>query len=300
MLNTIFSLGSSALMNYQTALNVHSGNAANLGVEGYVRRTVEFESDNLALTQSPGYGLGVSIQSIRRNLNQYLERQYISQASDASYWESVQESLAQLESLFNDSDEVGLGSALDSFFESFVELTAGPSDSALRSQALNSAEQLALMLRTLDRDLESISESIEAAMADQVYQVNGLLQEIAELNRDVVTQPDNSSLLDQRALLTSELAGLIDISTSYDDNGQLRILTKEGQTLVDGNQAYSLRLDGPKCVADLGPGSTFDGQAYFEGESSHELTLEIVSGGDASGGAGAALFKVSLDGERPF
>lgn len=300
MLNTILSLGESALSNFQAALNIHSGNLANLGVEGYARRTVNMQTDDLSLTREPTYGAGVTIQSITRNLNAFIERQYVSQIADTSYWESVQESLSGLDTLFNDVDGVGVSSALDALFDSFVELTAGASDSAVRSQTLEAAEQLALMLNTLTEDLDSLTSSLDSAISDQVNAVNSLLTSIAELNKNVASQPDNLALLDRRDQQIKELAQLIDITIIEDDNGQVRVLTKEGQSLVNGDRAYSLRLDGPKSVAALSPGSAFDGQIYFEGDSSHELTLEFISSGDCVGGATAATFKISLDGGKTY
>jgi len=304
MLNTIFSIGASALSNYQVALNVHSGNVANMSTEGYVRRTTIFETDDLALTGTSGYGMGTSIQSIRRNLDSYLERQYLSVSSESSKWDAISSNLDGIEELFNDVDGVGISSALDDFFTSLSDLTSGPADSALRSQVIENASQLASMLASISDSLDSQVESLDAQISSQVDDANALMQDLADLNKYITAQPDNSALLDKRDQTLRDLAEIIDINVIDGDNNTVKVLTAEGQTLVDGEYAYELRLDAAKATSALTTGSTFDGAIYFEGSSSEEFTISCVSAGavdtGASGAGALATFKVSLDGGKSW
>lgn len=310
MLNTIFSIGASALSNYQVALNVHGGNVANMATEGYVRRTVVFETDDLALTQNSGYGMGTSIQSIRRNLDSYLERQYLETSSESSEWGTIATNLKGIEELFNDVNGVGISSALDDFLTSLSDLTnpsgmgSNASISALRSQVIANAGQLAEMLKSISDSLDSQVESLDEKIANQVEQANTLMQDLADLNKYISSQPENSALLDRRDQTLRDLATIIDINVINGENGKVTVLTAEGQTLVDGEYAYELRLDAPKTTTALAKGSSFDGGIYFEGASSEEFTISCVSGGavdtGASGAGALATFKVSLDGGRTW
>ncbi len=50
----------------------------------------------------------------------------------------------------------------------------------------------------------------------------------------------------------------------------------------------------------LVPGSPFKDEVHFSGQSGEELTIQVVSDGNASGAAPAAQFKVSRDGGKTW
>jgi len=306
MLNTILNIGSSALSNFQVALNVTGSNVANVDTDGYCRRTVTFETDDLALSGNSGYGMGVSIQSITRNLNAYLEAQYLESSSESASWNAIADNLSGIESLFNDVDGVGVSSALDDFLTSLSELSTSTtaSNAAFRSQVISDAEQLAEMLSGIYESLNTQVDTLNASIENQVEAANSIMQDLALINSYVASQPGNSSLFDQRDQLLRELGTIIDIKVIEGSNGQVTVLTKEGQTLVDGENAYELRVEGPRSYSNLTSSSTFDGEVYFSGESGDEFTIECVTGGGINTGASSAgalaTFKVSLDGGKTW
>jgi len=297
MLNNLLTIGQSALSNFQVALNVSGGNIANASTDGYVRRTVNFQEDSYS---SGKVGVGASIQSIVRNLDAFLERRYLTQTSVSSYYDTINTNLTQIESLFNSTSDYGISASLDTFMTSLESLSAGASNASVRQEAITSAEALAEMLNSMDDSLDSIVSSVNSSIASQVDAVNSLVKQIAALNKSVAQSTNASGLLDQRDQLLRELSGYIDINVITQDDGQVRVLTGEGQALVDGTSTYSLKLEGPKSTAALTADSGFDGQIYFDGASANELTIKFVTGGDTSGGAGAATFQVSLDGGKTW
>ncbi|MFP5220851.1 MAG: flagellar hook-associated protein FlgK [Acidobacteriota bacterium] len=297
MLNNLLTIGQSALSNFQVALNVHGGNIANASTPGYVRRTVDFATDG---TTTGKIGVGANIQGIVRELDAFLERRYLTQSSTTSYYNTIASNLSQVESLFNSSSDSGISAALDDFMTSLENLSATASNAAVRTEAIETARSLTEMLASLDDSLDSITKSLDASIDSQVRSVNSLTKQIAALNKSIAGSSESSGLLDQRDQLLRDLAGYVDINVITQEDGQVRVMTGEGQSLVDGASSYTLRMEGPKAVASLGADSGFDGKLYFEGASSNELTVRFVSGGDTSGGAGAATYQVSLDGGKTW
>ncbi len=297
MLNNLLTIGQSALSNYQVALNVHGGNIANASTTGYARRTVNFTED---VSSSSALGVGADISSIVRNLNAFLERRCLTQSSVSSYYDTVNSNLSQVESLFNSTSTTGISASLDDFMTSLDSLSASASNASVRTQTVEKGSSFAEMLNTLDDSLNSITQSLDSTIESQVKTINGLVKQVASLNSSVGGSSDASSLFDQRDELLRELAKYVDIQVINQDDGQVRVLTGEGQSLVDGASAYSLQVEGPKTVAALSADSGFDGKLYFDGTSSNEMTVSFISDGDTSGGAGAATFKVSLDGGKTW
>ena len=293
MLNNLLSIGKTALSNFQVALSVTGGNVTNASTTGYSRRTVDFATDGVSVN---GVGCGSTIQAIIRQFDAFLERRCLEQSSTSSCQSVISSNLAQVEELFNSTDSSGVSSTLDSFLTSLESLSSTASNASVRTEVIESATSLAEMLNSLQDSLDSEITSVNSFISSQVDTVNGLLKQLAAFNKVASSTTSTSGLLDQRDELVRELATYIDIDVITEDDGQLKILTGEGQTLVDGDSAYSFKVEGPKCTAALSGDSGFDGKLYFSGGSSNELLVKFTSGGDCSGGASAATYQVSLDG----
>jgi len=297
MSNSLLSVGQAALNNFQVALNVHGSNLANSSTEGYSRRGVNFATQDQGAAR---LGLGARIQSIVRSFDAFLERRYLEQNPSAARYDTIKSNLQQVQTLFNSANGMGVSDCLDNYMASLERLSAQASNAAVRNQALADASSLAELLRTMRVSLDSKTEELNQAVAEQVTAVNSLLGQLADVNKAIAQTTEDSAVRDRRDQLLRELSGYIDVRATFADNGQVRLCTAQGQSLVDGESAYSFVLTGPHAQPSLSAGSGFDGRLYFEGASASELTLKFLSGGDASGGATAARFQVSLDGGRTW
>ncbi|EMG36360.1 flagellar hook-associated protein FlgK [Desulfocurvibacter africanus PCS] len=300
MISNLFSIGANALLNYQTAINVNGNNVANAEAAGYSRRTVDFATRTTTDKYYGQVGTGSIIEAIRRNYNTYIEDQYLGQSADTNYWSTVTSNCTAIESLFVQVEDDSLASVLDSLWTGFEGVSSDPGGTASRTELLGMAETLTGMLNDLYADMRSEEERMNAEIRDQVNEVNDLLGQIAEVNKSLVAHPENTGLQDKRSTLLTDLAEYVDIRTIEQADGQITVQTLEGQTLVDGSKAYSFTVQGPQATASLTPTSGFDGAIYFEGTSSNELQIEFLTSGDTSGGAGAATFKVSMDGGKTW
>ena len=300
MLNLIMNIGAGALRNAQSAISVCSDNVANASTDGYSRRTVDTVTSDSIYVSSLSLGTGADIETITRQMDRFVERQWLTANSDVSYWNSRTESLYSVESLFDEDDSYGLSTALGDFWSSINGLTEYPDSSASREELLASAQTLASTLSTLNAGLDESLLALEDAMADAVEEANTLIQGIAEVNGEIIGKEDDPVLADQRDQLIRELSSIVDVSVQYNENGSVTVLTAEGQTLVDGTLGRYFGLEPAGAEAVLTPDSAFDGQVYFEGDHNGELVVEFTSSGLADGSATAATYRVSLDGGQTW
>lgn len=311
--NSILDVGRTGLNAAQAGISVTSQNIANVDTEGYSRRTVRFE-EAYNIDYRPGQvGTGVWAAEIQRHFDQYVETQYYNQATMRDRWESLYTNLQGTESLFNESTGYGISGTITKFFNSWQDLTQEPEDSGRRTEILETTRTLISTLSQADTDLVLMQQQADLAITQQVGEVNDLLGQIADLNQQIRVHTSDANnanqLLDSRSQLVRKLAGYMDINYIDKGNGNLTITTKAGQTLVDNEQAFTLSYDAPSAMNALMGNSTFGdpvagdaslgGTVYFEGNDNVEYTLEIVdngSGMNVASGAGAASFRVSVDG----
>ena len=298
--NSILDIARTALFASQAAIQVTSDNVANVNTAGYSRRSLRLV-ESYSIDYSPGQiGTGVRAKEVVRHFDQYIESQYYLQASLRDRWNSLYSSLQSMESLVNESQGYGLSSSLSAFFTAWGDLTQRPDDAGTRSALLGDTETLVGSLRQMDAQMEAMSQDVDEQITQQVDAANDLIQEIADLNKqlqlhDIPGSNNANSLYDQRGLLVRQLGEIIDINTIDNGSGELTVTTRSGQTLVDGAVAFSLSFEAPQTQKSLTPSSLFDGDVYYSGSDSHEYTIKVVSGGMVSNGSGAAQFKVSLD-----
>ncbi|MBZ2172225.1 flagellar hook-associated protein FlgK [Nitratidesulfovibrio sp. SRB-5] len=301
-LNSIFNIGASALSNAQVGISVTSNNLANADVTGYSRQTVQYTTGPTVSSGSYTYGSGAEVAEITRHFSYTVESQYLSYSSDASMWETITSALSSIETLFDDSDDEGydLSTALDAFWTSLDALAADPESEAARTELTGYAETLTALINSTSDSLEAVQTSLNTQIEQQVDDINDLLNTLADLNSQLASDPENATLLDSQATTLRDLATYLDLSVVYNSDGQVTVYTGEGQTLVQGGNTCKLAYEGPQATQSLTSASTFDGQIYFEGESSHEIALEFVTSGSADGTASAATYKVSLDGGKTW
>jgi len=300
-LASIMDTGKLALGAAQTAIAVTSENIANVDTDGYSRRTVNFAEAYTIDSSGKTIGTGVWAENVQRSYNQYIENQYYDQATQRDRWENLYTNLSNTESLFNESSGYGLSNTLESFFSSWKDLTQATSDPSSRNTVLTKSQTLISTLKSMYTDLNTQSQQADSAITQQVGEVNDILKQIATLNKQISsTSADTNSLQDSRSALVRSLSSYMDINYIDNSDGSITLTTQAGQTLVSGADSFNLSYDGPQATSALTANSGFDGQIYFGGSDTQEYTLQVVQGGNVSSGAGAAKFRVSVDGGKTW
>lgn len=226
----------------QSSLALVSGNVANAGTAGYVRKTV-----NQVSVAGSGTGIGVRVSAIQRELDLYVQRQLRVENSGASYATTRAQFYNRLQSIYG---EPGSDSSLETVFNNFNNslqaLSSSPDDTAARASVVSTAQLLTQQLNGMTNSIQNLRGDAELGISDAVSQANDAMKHIAELNAQLAGRytADASSvtLLDQRDVYIDKLSKLMDINVINADHNQVAIYTNSGVQLV-GTEASVLSFD---------------------------------------------------------
>ena len=124
-------------------------------------------------------------------------------------------------------------------FTTADQLTSDPSNRTLRSQFLQSADDVASGFRTAANQLDKMGEGIEGAAASGVDQFNSNLNALEQINIGLrKARPgstNEASLLDERDRLLDKLSSQAGVSATFDNNGAVTLRAAgSGDLLVGG------------------------------------------------------------------
>lgn len=300
MLKNIYSIGGSLMFNAQSAVSVHGQNMANASTPGYRRRTVEMRSNPYIQFGNNDFGTGVDIDRLRRHFDEYLAQQQQEKGGENAMWQAIKGNLAPLDAMFKDSGTKGLTKGLTDFWNQWQTVSEHPGQDAARTGLLGKTKSLLNLLQNKRADMDRQMEMMDKAIAQETNKVNTLMEQLAEVNRQIVGNSAGGELADQRDRIIEQMAAIVPVKSILRENGQATVSLVGGQTLVDGVSSYQFKFEGPKTVRELIDGSTFTDTVHYKGNSRSELTIECVTSGSANGGAGAATFRVSRDGGKTW
>lgn len=300
----LFNIGTSALNASQSNIAVTGNNIANVNTPGYSRQYVRLEEAYTLDGRPGGKGQGVNAVEVMRRFNKFLERAYLDKFSTTSRWNAQYESLSSVENIFNEANRKGVSSSMVAFFKGWQDLALRPNDPATRQSLISYADSMALLMRQTTENIDQVRQQMDLSIREDVVKVNDLVKTIADLNKQITmhTQPGVSNpnnLLDQRDLAVRKLAECVDVSVIEGGNGEFTVQLKNGMPLVQGSQSFELTLQGPQAESNKIIGSNYKGEIQFDGQDSHEYTVEMITGGDV-GDTPPPSFRVSLDGGKTW
>ncbi|HRP64053.1 MAG TPA: flagellar hook-associated protein FlgK [Phycisphaerales bacterium] len=273
-INSALHIGRTALLTSQTALQVAGDNMANAATRGFHRRTIHLApSQGHHLGAGQFIGQGVSLKSIRREIDGALQIRYRAAISreHASYVD--QQFLTAMETLQNELTDNDVSTMLSSFFNSFSELANSPSDNAVRGVVIQKGQSLATRLAAMRNDYNTVLTQINQSLDVSVTKVNDILGQVTQLNTQIAAAESSggggaASLRDHRDLLLDELAQYLDITVVEQPNGAADVLVgsipivlggesrgiKIQSDMVNGKAVLSLRVaaDGTHLSANAG------------------------------------------------
>lgn len=279
----LLNIGITGLLAYQRSLDTISHNIANVNTEGYSRQTTELASTRPESFGSGFVGTGVSVASIERAYDAYIESSVRSTTSTQAEFEAYQSLASQLDNVLADSD-AGLNATLQRFFNVVQDVADSPADLSARQVMLNEGQQLSDKFNELSSWIENVRVNANSQITTGVNEINRITQTLGNLNETIVIeqgrsggQPPND-LLDQRDALILELSNYVSVTTISQNDGATNILIGKGQPLVIGSQSTQL-------VTYVEPGGDPNqiGIAATSGGGTQVPITEQMSGGIVGG-----------------
>jgi flagellar hook-associated protein 1 FlgK len=244
-IGSILSVARSALTAHQAAIGVISHNLANATTEGYSRQRAEVVAGRPLMTANGAVGTGVFVYDVARLREGLLDGGFRDETSGASYWGRRSALLDQVQSLHGDVNTKGLNTALDTFWNSWSDLTNDPGDSTARTLVRQAGEQVVQQIRRLSQGMDSIAGTMTAQLGYEVQEVNRYTSEIAALNRRIVAAESGGStapdLRDARDLAIDRLAGMASIQVVERANGTTAV-NIGGISIVDGDDSVPIQI----------------------------------------------------------
>jgi flagellar hook-associated protein 1 len=255
-LNATLNIGVQALDAAQAALDATSNNIANVNTPGYTEEVAQLSEDPLNQSGNDITGGGITMDGIQSVQDELLNLQIQQQTSSQSSANTESASLQQIQTYFTPTG-TDIASALTTFSNSLVALSASPTSTATQQSVLSAGQDLAQAFNTTANGLTSAQSSANGLVTTSVAQINALAQQIAQLNGQIEqltnSGQNDSSAEDQLNASVQQLSGLTGISVTQSKSGDT-IMTGNGTPLVMGNQSFTLQTttgsDGFQQVLD--------------------------------------------------
>ncbi|WP_416147312.1 flagellar hook-associated protein FlgK [Salipaludibacillus sp. HK11] len=250
MLSTFHGLETSrrALSTHQAALHTTGHNIANANTPGYSRQRVNFTQTEAF--PNPGFnqpgipgqlGTGVKAGEIQRVREAFLDMQFRAEHNKSAYWDARRTSLEKIEDIMNEPTEDGLANTMDRFWQSLQDLAANPEDSGTRSVVRERGIAIAETFNYSYNSLEAIQRDHKEQIGVQEKQINSLLTQIDNLNKQIASvEPHGmlpNDLYDQRDMLVDELSQFVNIKVERVASGGA------AKEMADGKYTISLMDD---------------------------------------------------------
>lgn len=258
------------LESHQKAIDVTGNNISNASNPDYVRERAVF-STLPPINSVPGdMGEGVEISSINRLTDTFLYSRFIKANADLQNFKTQNEYLNEIATYFPDVQDQGLFKDIQDFFNAWQTLASNPNDGSVKVDLAYKTQKLTDTFHTLRGKLSNIQKSINDEIDTHINEVNTIVKNIAELNKQITLHEANgeshaNELRDKRDALEKRLKSLIDVKiykngvTSQDSQGAETVdysknqtITLGGYTLVDGAEYNQIQKIDDKGNINIG------------------------------------------------
>jgi flagellar hook-associated protein 1 FlgK len=232
-----------ALLAHQSALNVIGNNLANVSTPGYTRQRAELNPSPSERTPDGLIGTGVLMEGVSRLRDVFIDTQIRDEMGLSGKWSARSDMLSRVESVLNEPSDAGLGSLLDNFWNSWLDLSNNPEDSAARAVVVQSGVSLAEGLKQVDFRLRQVIEATDTDLEARVQKLNSLFQEAANLNAQIrraeVGGGIDANLRDRRDVILDQLAQAGGATNLVRMDGTI-VVRMGGRSVVEGNNTTPL------------------------------------------------------------
>ena len=245
LLNSALSIGRSAILSYQGALQTIGNNISSVGSPDYTRLSPDLDPmQGAVIGRDLQPGAGVALTDIRRHVDNALEGRLRTGIGVTESANVERQALSQLEVLFTDLSDANVRQRLLSFLDGFDNLQNNPEDNAVRELTISNGALLAESLSTLRDQLVQLSRDFDGQIATTVAMADDITQKIAELNNEITRaeagrQSQATGLRDQRDALLRDLSEIVDVTVREEPDGGINVYIGS-EALVQGAVARGL------------------------------------------------------------
>jgi flagellar hook-associated protein 1 FlgK len=237
-IENILNIGSTGITANRLALEVASENIANVNTPGYSRQRSILETGTTTTSNGFPLGSGVKLAAVQRSYDALLQLQMVNGASSYNQSLSRQTALKQLEPLFNELTNNGIGDAMQQFFNSWHDLSVNPQGTAERQSVMTRARILVDNFQQMSQGLSDTQNNANAMLSGITADIADKAKNIATLNSQIreteLSGANANELRDQRELLIRQLSEKAGVRFFEEQDGTTSLYLPGGQELVLG------------------------------------------------------------------
>lgn len=249
-LSATLEIAKNTLLNSQIQLQTASHNIANADNPAYARQTAQMTTNPPMQVQAGYLGMGAAVQSVVQSRNQFVEKQLTDASSSQAQYQTQATEYTNVENGIADNGQNGISQSLTNFWNGWEGVNQNPTGTTEKTVLNENTQSLASTINDAYSSLSNEAQSVESQLSDSTNQVNGLLNQVAGYNSDIVTaeiggQPAND-LRDQRYAALTKLAQYLPVKSTEQADGSITLTIQDNSnsiTLVSGSQAGSLQYD---------------------------------------------------------
>lgn len=229
------------IMANQMSLDTTGHNITNAGTEGYSRQTVTLVTtrgeERAGMHGGLIVGTGVDASAVTRARDIYADIQYWNENPTQKYYEAVAKNYDKLETVFDDSQDLGIERKINDFYQTWVDLSTTASNASARTHVIEQGKNLSDILQSKTAELQDQIRSQYDDIRDEIGQIDDILNNIVAINKQIITSEVTGAmandLRDDRDLLVDKLSDYMNVSVTENDFGAYQI-NSGGVTLVNG------------------------------------------------------------------
>ncbi|MBP2651813.1 MAG: flagellar hook-associated protein FlgK [Firmicutes bacterium] len=233
----------------QMALDTTGHNISNANTEGFSRQRV-----NTATTRpdtiyggigSMQVGTGVSVDTVTRARNTFLDQQMWKESSALGYGLTSDNTWGKVEGVFKEeAPDFGVQTVLNNFWNSWQTLSTYSSNNSSRTAVRERGAELVGAIKHAGQQLENLVKDTNENLVVKVADINDMSSQIFSLNRQIsnieVNDRDHANdLRDKRDLIVDKLSRIGNVRV-YENNNHGYIVQLGNVTLVDASRVTKL------------------------------------------------------------
>jgi flagellar hook-associated protein 1 FlgK len=235
----------------QIGLEVVGQNIANANTPNYSLEQVTYVPGPTVSQGGLLLGSGVQVQGITQQVDTFLNTRVQSAISDSANTSTQASSYQNLEQLVGALGDNDISTQLNSFFSSISSILNQPSSVSTRNLAVLQGTTLTQQLNSLSQGIQQLQSNLNDQVVGMASSINSLVSQIGSLNVQIASltgggtsQSTAGGLCDQREAALEQLAGLIDIQSQEQPDGEVNVSTGSTNLVTAGTtQPVDVVLD---------------------------------------------------------
>lgn len=230
-----------ALKVAEIGMQIVGNNVVNANTPGYIRQELVQQTAIGLKIGSLTLGYGVRATGVTGKVDNYLTEQMRNALSEVSRTQTLADTYAQYESIFQELSSEDISTSMSEFTNAFSDLANQPGSDSLRSLVVERGKNLVTDINEFRRRMQEVGNDFDKKIRVAASEINRLTTEIAALNERVATIEAGGTtgteavgIRDDRLQLLSELASYLDIKVQETPTGTVNVFLGGDYLVAEG------------------------------------------------------------------